>query len=132
MQNSRPLSLTRRATLGVLQRLGLGPVPAAAAPLAVVAHAGGVRLFRVVTIRGDVLLGLSPAELAALGPGPDLERLARRIAEEGQLTGWLYRESRAPDGSGRLQTERRIAVPGQDALMLQALAGGLPVQPPPG
>ena len=90
-----------------------------------------VLLFRVVTMREDVLLGLTPAELESLGIGPEVERLARRIATEGQLTAWRYVVSRASDGGMRLVTRHRVAVLRQDALMVEPYAATLPVSPPP-
>jgi hypothetical protein len=90
-----------------------------------------VRLFRVVTMREDVLLGLTPAEMAALGSGPEVERLAVHIATEGQVTGWRYRSERSPNGGTQLATHHRVAVLRQDALMLEPYAPALPVVAPP-
>ena len=90
-----------------------------------------VRLYRVVTIRGDLVLGLSSAELAALGTGPEVERIARRIAQEGQFTAWRYVVSRAPDGGTRLAARDRVAVLRQDALMVEPYTPALPVAAPP-
>ncbi len=90
-----------------------------------------VRLFRLVTMRGDVTLGLTPAELAALGAGPEVERIARRIAQEGQITAWRYEVMRAPQGGTLFGTRSRVAVLRQDALMVEPYAAALPVAPPP-
>jgi len=112
---------------GLFQRRRPGAAPPAHAHPAL----PSMRLFRVVTIRGDLLLGLSMAELAALGPGPDLDRLARRFAAQGQITGWLYQEGKGVDGAGWLRVAGRIAVSEQDALTIRPHTPGLPVQPPP-
>ena len=125
------MSTTQRVAADLLQRFRTSPAPAAASRPAAHPNPAGIRLFRVVTIRGDLVLGLSAAELAALGPGPDLERLTRRFDRDGQITGWLYLERPAPDGQGWWRHAGRIAVPAQDALTLQPQAPGLPVQPPP-
>jgi hypothetical protein len=81
--------------------------------------------------RGEVMIGLTPAELAALGSGPAVERIARRIAEAGQITAWRYGVTRAPDGSTRLATRDRVAVMRQEALMVEPYTPALPVAPPP-
>jgi hypothetical protein len=126
------MSTPQRVAAGLfpslIQRLRPGPAAAAAHAHPALAC---MRLFRVVTMRGDLLLGLSAAELAALGPGPDLDRLARRFATQGQITGWLYHEGRGLDGAGWLRTAGRVAVLEQDALTLQPHLPGLPVQSPP-
>lgn len=112
---------------GLWLRLGLGQGGAAPAGLR---PASGMRLFHVVTIRGDLVLGLTPTELAGFGPGPDVERLARRIAEEGQVSGWLYGTGRDRDGALFLRAERRVSVLRQDALTLQPHRSSLPILVP--
>ena len=90
-----------------------------------------MRLFRIVTAQGDVLLGLSDGELALLGSGPEVERIARRIVQEGHLTAWRYIVTRAPDGTTRLATRDRVALLRQEALVVEPYAAALPVAPPP-
>jgi hypothetical protein len=129
------MSRPRRIAVQLLQGLAAGllvTAPAASlAPVSALAAETEIRLFRVVTMREDLVLGLTPAELAGLGPGPEVERVARRIATEGQLTAWRYVVGRAPDGSTRLATRHRIAVLKQDALMVEPYVPALPVVPPP-
>jgi hypothetical protein len=115
---------TRRTTLGLL----IAAMPAAA--LGQPAEPP-VRLFRVVTARGDITIGVTPRDLAALGPGPEVERLARRIAQDGQLTAWRYEVTRAPDGSTRFATRNRVAILRQDSLIIEPYAPALPVLAPP-
>ena len=65
--------LPRRACLVAML---LAVLPAAA-------QAPVVALLRIVTARDEVILGLTPAELAALGAGQEVERIARRLVEAG-------------------------------------------------
>lgn len=111
------------------RRLLPGLLLLAAAPAA--AQEAPVRLFRIQLSRGEVTIGLTPAELAALGTGPEVERIARRIAEAGQLTAWRYAVGRAPDGSTRFATTGRVAVMRQEALLVEPYRAALPVSPPP-
>ncbi|MBU8537861.1 hypothetical protein [Falsiroseomonas tokyonensis] len=128
------MSATPHPATRLLQRMAFGLLVggslAAAGRATAAAPAGRIRLFQVVTIRDDLLLGLTPAELAALGPGPDVERLARSIAQHGQLSGWLYRSQRGPDGTSRLVPAARISVSRQEALTLRPYAPLIPVQAP--
>lgn len=120
---------TRRLALGLMQAMALVSLPALAQ-----APAGGeppVRLYKVVTTRGEVLLGSTPRELAAMGPGPEVERIARRISQDGQFTAWRYEVMRAPDGSTRLGARVRVAVLRQDSLMVEPYSPALPVTAPP-
>ncbi|PWS35833.1 hypothetical protein DFH01_19885 [Falsiroseomonas bella] len=118
----------RRAVLALLPSLALGAL--AAAPAAAQAEAP-VQLFRIQLARGEVTIGLTPAELTGLGTGPEVSRIARRIAEQGQLTAWRYVVTRAPDGSTRLAARERVAVMRQDSLVVEPYRAALPVAPPP-
>ena len=126
------MSPTRRTAHALLQGLALALVLAPQAAAQPAAAAGPpVKLYRLVTMKGDVVLGLTERELAALGTGPEVERIARRIAQDGQITAWRYQPLRGPDGALRLATRDRVAVLRQDALMVEPYAAALPVAPPP-
>ena len=120
-----PLSLpSRRALLGGLA-LALAPKAYAQGT------PGGVTLFRVIGPHDEVTIGLTEEELARLGSGPGVERIARALVAQGQVTAWQYVVGRAPDGSTRLATTRRIAVMRHDALRIEPYTAALPVAPPP-
>ena len=102
-----------------------------AVPLPAVEDGSAVRLFRIVTIRTDVLLGLTARELAALGSGAEVDRLARCFAEAGQVTAWHYRIGRSSDGAQRWMTSGRVAVLRDDALLVVPYADTLPIMAPP-
>ncbi|HYZ31721.1 MAG TPA: hypothetical protein VE684_05490 [Crenalkalicoccus sp.] len=107
----------------------------AAAPLITAgparAQVPSIRLFRVVGPRDEVVIGMTEAELARLGEGPEVARLARALVAQGQLTAWQYAVGRAPDGGTRYAATHRIAVLRNDALRIEPLAAVLPVAPPP-
>jgi len=118
------MSLTRRSLRALPGLLLLAAAPAAA-------QEAPVRLFRIQLTRGEVAIGLTPAELDALGTGPEVERIARRIAEAGQLTAWRYAVGRAPDGATRFATTDRVAVMRQEALLVFPYRASLPIAAPP-
>ena len=122
----------KRAAALVRHSLALGaPLPQ---PSAQTGQASGsrMRLFRIVTMRGDLLVGLTEAELATLGSGPGVERIARRIANFGQITAWRYSTGPGTDGGLALVTHGQVAVLRQDALMVEPCAPRLPVLSPSG
>lgn len=122
------------ATPGLARRGALGLLLLAAPLLAGRrAHAQPApTLLRIVGPRDEVVIGLTAAELEALGSGPAVERVARALVAQGQLTAWQYVVGRAPDGTTRLATTRRIAILRNDALRVEPYAPALPVAPPPG
>ena len=95
------------------------------------AAAAPVRLFRAVTARDEITFGMTQAELDRLGAGPDVERIARKLVADGQIAVWQYVVGRAPDGSTRHATARRVAILRTDTLRIEPYTPALPVAPPP-
>ncbi len=54
-------------------------------------------LFKVITVKDDIVIGLSADELKALG-GSDAGAVAAAIAKAGSLTAWQYNVKRGPNG----------------------------------
>ena len=107
-------------------------LPMAALVLPAAAQTTAVHLFKIISPRDEVTIGLTDAELDALGSGPAVERIARRLAAEGQVTAWRYVVGRAPDGSTRYGTTARVAIMRQDTYRIEPYTAALPVAPPPG
>ncbi len=89
-----------------------------------------VKLFKIVTPKDEVTIGLTTTELKSFGSAPDLDNLARHLAADGQMTVWQYAVGR--DASGNLQQAplRRIAVFKNDTLRIEPYTSPLPVVPP--
>ncbi len=115
-----------RLTRRLLPALSL-VIPASAAR----AQAGGVSLFRVVGPRDEVTIGLTGAELTRLGGGPAVERVARALVANGQLTAWQYAVGRAPDGGTHYAARGRVAILRSESLRIEPLSPALPVAAPP-
>ena len=95
-----------------------------------IAHNATPQLFRIVGSSGEVTIGLTDAEFAAMGRGPGVERLARKLVNEGQLTAWQYVVARGPDGAIRYVTTRRIALLRNDTMRIEPYTTALPVSAP--
>jgi hypothetical protein len=54
-------------------------------------------LFKVVTIKDEIVIGLSSDELKSLG-GSDASAVAHALAQKGDLTVWQYNVHRGPNG----------------------------------
>ena len=101
----------------------LGPIFAASAEAT-------VKLFRIVSPKDEVVIGITPEEMLRLGTGPDLDIFARQLAGSGQMTVWRYTVRK--DTSGNLQEVPlgRIAVFKNDTLRIEPYASPLPVMDP--
>jgi hypothetical protein len=120
------MTATRRSML----RMSIGTSLLVLSPAAH-GQSAPVQLFRVTTTRGEVTMGFTAAELDRMGEGPAVDRLARALARDGQIAGWNYAVTRAPDGSTRFAARDRVAVMRQEGVTIQPYAAALPVQPPP-
>ncbi|WGD54822.1 hypothetical protein QA641_13425 [Bradyrhizobium sp. CB1650] len=56
-----------------------------------------MNLFKIVTIKDEIIIGLSAEELQALG-GNDASAVAHALARKGDLTVWQYNVHRGPNG----------------------------------
>jgi hypothetical protein len=87
-------------------------------------------LFKIISSKDEVVVGLTQSELQKLGAGPELDRLAKQLAAEGQMTLWQYAVRK--DAAGNLQQAplRRIAVFRNDTLRIEPYTTPLAVVPP--
>ena len=84
-------------------------------------------LLKIVTSKDEIVVGLTPAEVQALGSGPVLDLVAKQLAAQGQMTVWQYAVRK--DAAGNLQQAplRRVAVFRTDTLRIEPYATPLPV-----
>jgi hypothetical protein len=56
-----------------------------------------VNLFKVVTVKDEIVIGLSDDEMKALG-GSDASAVAHALAQKGDIMVWQYNVHRGPNG----------------------------------
>jgi hypothetical protein len=88
-----------------------------------------VTLFKVVTTRDDLVIGLTREEIARIG-GADVGLVARAIMAEGGLSAWQYAVRQGADGVLRQAPLRRVAVLAASSLRVEPFATPLPVTAP--
>jgi len=89
-----------------------------------------VKLFKFVSPKDDVVIGLTAGELSKLGTGPALDELARHLAQDGQMTVWQYAVRKDPGGNLQQAPLKRIAVFKNDTLRIEPYTSPLPIIPP--
>src|ERR1051325_7890628 len=95
----------------LLAPLGSGPAAAQ--------DGGATKLFKMVTAKDEVVIGLSDEELRSFGPRPDVDNLAERLVSTGQITAWQYAVIKAADGSLVQAPLKRVAVLKSDTLRIE-------------
>ena len=80
-----------RGSLAVLLSITPGSITAA------LAEESKTSLFKVVTVKDEIVIGLSADELKATG-GADAGAVAHALAQKGDMTVWQYNVHRGPNG----------------------------------
>ena len=101
---------------------------AAAAWLALAQPALSETLFKIVTVKDEIVIGLNDAELAEIG-GKDAGAIAKAIAAKGSLSVWQYAVGRAKDGSLQQAPLRKIGVLANASLRVEPYATTYKVVP---
>jgi len=78
-----------------------------------------VKLFKIVTAKDEVEIGVTDEELRSFGAGPDIDVLAKKLADGGQITVWQYAVQRAADGSTVHAPLKRVAIFKTDTLRIE-------------
>jgi hypothetical protein len=100
------------ATLIAMTTLASATAPAAWA------QAGKTTLFKVVTAKDDIIIGLSEAELQALG-GNDAGAVAKALAQKGSLSVWQYNVKRGPNNEPQQAPSAKIGLLANTSLRVE-------------
>ena len=85
--------------------------------LAATAPAFAETLFKIVTVKDEVIVGLSDAELKELGG--DAGAIAKAIASKGAVTLWQYAVTQGKDGERAVGPRARIGVLANNSLRVE-------------
>ena len=113
----------------MLRLLGVGTIAA----LAVTAPARAqeqVKLFKVITSKDEIVIGVTPGELKAMGTGEDVKLIAQQILQLGQITVWQYAVGRDANGNLQMNPLRRVAILKNDTLRIEASSTQYKIAPP--
>src|SRR3954464_7361814 len=92
---------------------------ASVAPIA--AQTKDTSLFKIVSVKDEVVIGLSAAELAAFG-GTDAGTVAKALAAKGTLAVWQYAVRKAGNGDLEQAPHAKIGLIAHDSLRVEPYA----------
>jgi hypothetical protein len=101
-----------------------------AAYAAAVAAQEQIKLFKIVTARDDIVIGLTADEMRQLGQGPEIDKLAQWLNSSGQITVWRYTVGRDQAGNLQQVPSQRVAVFKSDTLRIEPFSTPLPIAAP--
>lgn len=85
-------------------------------------------LFKIVTVKDEIIVGLNDAELAALG-GNDAGAVAKGISSKGTLTLWRYASKKAANGDLEMAPLAKVGVLANSSLRVEPYKSPLKVLP---
>jgi len=94
------------------------------------AHAGepSMQLFKVTTVKDEIVIGLSANELAALG-GSDAGAIAHALAQKGDLTAWQYNVTRGTGGELTQAPTAKVGLLAHSSLRVEPYKTTYPIVP---
>jgi hypothetical protein len=70
---------------------------------------GMTKLFKIITIKDEIVIGLSESELGQIG-GNDAGAVARSLAAKGEMTAWQYAVKHAANGDLQQAPLRQVGL----------------------
>jgi hypothetical protein len=119
MTSFTPARLARRAVL-ILALM--------AAASAAWAQDKATSLFKVITVKDEIVIGLNAAELGGIG-GQDAGAVAKALAAKGELTVWQYAVRHAPNGELEQAPLRKVGLLANSSLRVEPYSSPLKVVP---
>jgi len=116
------LSLRDQLKCGALAVLMLAGAPAARG------EETRTDLFKVVTVKDEIVIGLSADELKALG-GSDASAVAHALAQKGDLTVWQYNVHRGPNGELQQAPTAKIGLLANSSLRVEPYSTPYAIMP---
>ena len=85
-------------------------------------------LFKVITVKDEIVIGLNATELGEIG-GQDAGAVAKALAAKGELTVWQYAVRHAPSGELEQAPLRKIGLLANSSLRVEPYSSPLKVVP---
>ena len=85
-------------------------------------------LFKIVTVKDEIVIGLSKADAEAL-KGDDVTAIGRALSNNGALTVWQFAVRKNKDGELEQAPLQRVSVIGHDSLRVEPYTSPLKVVP---
>lgn len=120
------MPLRRRAVLAFGGLLAASPLLGSGTPAW--SQDAAVTLFKIITVKDEIVIGLNRAELAALG-GADAGAVARALAAKGELSAWQYGVRRGPNNEPQQAPTQKVGLLASSSLRVEPYTTPYPILP---
>jgi hypothetical protein len=111
-----------------IARCGLLMIALATVASAAWAQDKATSLFKVITVKDEIVIGLNAEELGTIG-GQDAGAVAKALASKGELTVWQYAVRHAPSGELEQAPLRKIGLLANSSLRVEPYVSPLKIVP---
>ena len=89
---------------------------------------GMTTLFKIITVKDEIVIGLNDGELGQIG-GKDAGAVAKALAAKGQLTAWQYAVKKGANGDLQQAPLRQVGLMANASLRVEPYASPLAILP---
>ena len=89
---------------------------------------GMTTLFKIITVKDEIVIGLNADELGQIG-GKDAGAVAKALAAKGQLTAWQYAVKKGANGDLQQAPLRQVGLLANSSLRVEPYATTVAVLP---
>ena len=89
---------------------------------------GTTTLFKIITVKDEIVIGLNADELGQIG-GKDAGAVAKALAAKGEMTAWQYAVKKAANGDLQQAPLRKVGLLANSSLRVEPYASPLAVLP---
>ncbi len=95
-----------------------------------IAQESKTSLFKVITVKDEIVIGLSADEMTAIG-GTDASAVAHALAQKGDLTAWQYNVHRGQNGELQMTASAKVGLLAHSSLRVEPYSTPYSVTPHP-
>ncbi|MEZ5647577.1 MAG: hypothetical protein R3E60_01145 [Alphaproteobacteria bacterium] len=89
-----------------------------------------MKLFKIVSTKDEVIIGVGKEDLPGTSANPDLGAIAEALNASGYINAWLYAPRRGPKGEVQQAPSRRISIFAQSIVRIEEYTTDQEIVPP--
>lgn len=121
------MKTTPLARFGGAAALAAAALATAAIPATAMADTAKPLLFKIVTVKDEVIVAVPPNDAGA--PRPEAAAIGQALAAKGALTFWQYSPRKADDGALEMAPRAKISVLAHESLRVEPYTAAVRVVP---
>lgn len=89
-----------------------------------------IKLFKIITTKDEVVVGISKEDIPGASANPDLGTVAEALNASGYVNAWVYTPRRGPKGEAQQAASRRVSLFAQSIVRVEEYTTDQEVLPP--